>query len=114
MNTTTRTFTNTGTKSREVSLAIPVLPLPKIHFLTLILVILLSAFMLVYTKDVNRRMLIGYQQTQTENIHLISEQNKLLLEQSSLVAPTLVQQMAERKLNMELPLNKDIVILKKV
>lgn len=78
----------------------------------LVVAIMISALVLVYVKDLNRRLFIEYQNLQQANNELNIEYGKLLLEQGAWSTQERVQTIAMRSLNMEIPSSDDIVILK--
>lgn len=77
----------------------------------LIVAILLSAFGVVYTKDLNRRLFIQYQSLQQEQAKAISRFSKLLLEQSTWATQSRVQRIAKNDLNMQLPTSENTVLV---
>lgn len=76
--------------------------------------LLLSAFGIVYVKDLNRRLFIQYQQLQQEQATAMNDWSKLLLEQSTWAAQARVQQVAEDRLGMYSPSTKEIILVKNV
>lgn len=83
-----------------------------VSIVVLVVAILLSAFGVVYMKDLNRRLFIQYQALQKEKTQTLVEWGKLLLEQSTWSAQTRVQHIAERQLDMHVPAAKDIAMVK--
>ncbi len=73
--------------------------------------LLLSAFSVVYIKDLNRRLLVQYEQVKHSNAHAMVQQGKLLLEQSTLLSQSRIQHLAQKKLHMVVPKAKDIVLV---
>jgi cell division protein FtsL len=84
--------------------------LPELRVLILFTTILISLLGIVYIKDLNRRLFINLETTQTQNESLRAYQNKLALEKSALNSPTRVQKIAQN-LGLEIPDNHDIVLL---
>src|SRR5277367_2304286 len=74
--------------------------------------LILSAFALVYLKDLNRRLFIQYQTMAHMNQQAQIEWGKLLLEQSTWTAQASVQQIASERLQMVIPTAKDIILLR--
>lgn len=72
----------------------------------------LSAFAVVYVKDLNRRLFIDYQVLQQVRQQYEVEWNKLLLEQSTWSTQARIQTLAQTQLNMIYPKQKNIVIIK--
>lgn len=77
----------------------------------LLLSLLASAFLVVYLKDVNRRLFIRYQHelniTQRNEVRW----SKLLLEQSTLATQARVQQIAQQRLDMHVPAAENIELV---
>lgn len=77
----------------------------------LIVLIVLSAFALVYLKDLNRREFIRYQEMSRANQQAHMDWEKLLLEQSTWAAQANVQNTASQRLQMYTPDAKEIILL---
>jgi len=88
-----------------------VFTLPSISVLTLILVLLFSALVLVYVKDLNRQLFGFSAQLERDYNALQMTHDKLLLERSVWAAQNRIQQTAE-KMEMQLPLVKETVMIK--
>lgn len=71
----------------------------------------LTAFAVVYVKDLHRRMFIQYQGLQDQQNQLYVDWGKLLLEQSTWSTQARVQKIADDRLKMEVPDSKEIVIV---
>ena len=82
------------------------------QYIVLILLLGLSAFGLVYVKDVSRRLFIQLQQSQQRHQSLSVGYGRLLLEQGAWSMQARIQQIAQVKLDMVLPLAKDIVMVR--
>ncbi len=67
-----------------------------------------SAFLLVYVKDLHRRLLRDYQHLQQQSIALETEWEKLLLERSAWMSQARISQVAKDKLAMHLPSQKEM------
>jgi cell division protein FtsL len=89
-----------------------VLPAPRISLLLLSGIVLLSALSVVYLKDYNRRLFVEYQTLQKSYITLQNESGKLLLEQGLAAPRTFVQEVAERDLDMQIPVAKSVIMVK--
>jgi cell division protein FtsL len=74
--------------------------------------ILLSAFGLIYLKDLNRQLFIQYQNQQKIQTQYEVEWGKLLLEQSTWSTQARVESTAQQKLNMTIAKSQDIILLK--
>lgn len=79
--------------------------------LALSLAVLLSAMAIVYVKNHERSLFSDLQTAQQNAAQLQVEWGQLLLEQSTLVTPARVQKIAQERLGMVIPSQKDIVII---
>ncbi|MBS0351000.1 MAG: cell division protein FtsL [Proteobacteria bacterium] len=77
----------------------------------LVILILLSAFVVVYLKDLNRRIFIQYQDIARANQQAQVDWGKLLLEESTWASQANVQKNASDRLHMITPESKDIVLV---
>lgn len=77
----------------------------------LVFSILLSAFTLIYTKDLNRRLFIQYHNAQQQQQQYQIEWGKLLLEQSAWSTQARIQRIAQQHLSMMAPAAKDVVMV---
>lgn len=77
----------------------------------LLLSLLASAFLVIYLKDLNRRLFIRYQHEIALTQRYEVRWSKLLLEQSTLAAQARVQQIAQQRLNMHVPAAEDIELV---
>ena len=73
---------------------------------------LLSAFGVIYLKDLNRRLFIQYQGLEQVAQSQQVEYSKLLLEQSTLSTQARVQRIAQAQLSMVEPTERQIVLTK--
>ena len=80
-----------------------------VGFLSALVVV--SAFLIVYVKDVNRRLLIDYQHQTAQQQRFEITRGQLLLEESTWARQSRVQRIAENDLNMVMPAGSDIVLL---
>lgn len=78
---------------------------------TLITLLFVSAFAVVYSKDLNRRLFIQYQTLQQDNVQSRMQWGKLLLEQSAWATQARVQAIAQSKLGMVYPKPADIAMV---
>ncbi len=83
------------------------------HYISAVLLplVLLSAFLVVYSKDLNRRIFLQYQSAQQAATNLHTQYGKLLLEQSAWAAQARVQEIAQTKLQMQQPTSQQIVVV---
>lgn len=80
--------------------------------IVLAIAILLSAFGVIYLKDLNRRLFIQYQIQDQARTQYEVEWGKLLLEQSTLATQARIQQIAQNKLNMAMPKQQEAMLLR--
>ena len=80
----------------------------------LVVMILLSAFSVIYMKDLNRRFFIQYQTLQQDKAEQLVQWGKLLLEQSTWSTQSRIQQIATKQLNMISPNAHDVVLVEHV
>jgi len=108
MNTATRVY-NRGFSARKRGY----FSLSSLHLgmMTLVLGLLLSAFGVVYTKDLNRRLFIQYQGLQQMQQQYQVGWSKLLLEQSTWSTQSRIQRLAQRQLSMVTPASHNIVLV---
>src|SRR3990167_2047458 len=79
---------------------------------TLIILLLVSAFSVIYLKDLSRRLFIQYQQAQQVQEHAEVEWSKLLLEEGAWSTQARIQNLASTQLDMVMPAMKNIVMIK--
>jgi len=109
---------NAYVKTLQTRVLFPVRILPisltKMQMLVfgLALALLLSAFGLVYVKDMNRRLMSQTQQLQSSYIKLHTQWSQLMIEQGSLSSQARVQEIASQDLHMVMPQAKAIVMIK--
>lgn len=111
MNTAVRVLTSgnaINAVSRAPSLS---LPTPDLRIFALLLVILFTALSFIYVKDLGRRLFIDDQDLQQTAQRLVTEHDKLMLEESTWVTPTRVQQIAEQRWNMHFPASEEVVLV---
>jgi len=78
----------------------------------LILTILVSAFSIVYVRQLNRELFMTLQSQQSARDNLHIEWGQLLLEQSAWGTQSRVQTVAQNKLDMVTPNQKNIVLVR--
>lgn len=81
--------------------------------LGLLLAVLFSALCVVYVTNLHRVTLNQLEMSIQQNHQLQLQWGQLLLEQASLATPARVERLAANKLNMVLPTNKKILILRR-
>lgn len=111
MNAIERTATYGSVVGSKVKKKELVFTLPDVSVITLVLIVLFSALLLVYIKDLNRQLFSSVGQLQQNYTQLQMTHDQLLLERSVWGAQSRVQQVAE-KLDMQLPLVKETVMIK--
>jgi cell division protein FtsL len=77
----------------------------------LIILLIVSAFSVIYLKDLSRRLFIRYQNLQQVQQHDEVEWSKLLLEEGAWSTQSRVQNVATTQLNMIMPAMKNIVMI---
>src|SRR3989338_6000556 len=77
----------------------------------LVIVLLLSAFSVIYLKDLSRRLYIQYQQLQQVQQQKEMEWSKLLLEKGAWSTQSRVQHIATNKLDMIVPAASAVVLV---
>lgn len=78
----------------------------------LALMVLFSALSIIYVTHATRLLHAGYQRNLSEQDRLHIEHGQLLLERSTLMMQSRVQQVAEKKLGMIIPDAKSIVVIR--
>ena len=78
----------------------------------LFFVVFATAISLVYVKDLNRRLFIQYQNLEQQSSQINTNYGKLLLEKGAWDSQAHVQNIAEQRLNMEVPTAKQVVMVK--
>lgn len=77
----------------------------------LFLMLVITAFGVIYLKDLNRRLFIQYQNLQQVQQQYQVQYGRLLLEQSAWSTQSRIQRIAQNKLNMTMPVAKKIVMV---
>jgi cell division protein FtsL len=85
---------------------------PLCFILALMLGILSTAFAIIYTTNNYRMSFIEFEQLAQQTNQLQLQWGQLLLEQASLATPARVEQLASQKLDMKLPTDSAIFILR--
>ncbi len=79
---------------------------------SLMFAVLLSALGVIYVTHTARVLHATYQHQLTEQAHLQVQQGQLLLERSTWMVQSRVQQVAEQQLGMVLPNHQSVVIIR--
>ncbi len=79
----------------------------------LLIMLVISAFSLIYVKDLNRRMFIELQLLQREKTHELIEWGKLLLERGTWSTQSRIQQIARSQLGMRTPNSHHIFLVER-
>lgn len=111
MNAIERTATYGSVVGSKVKKEELVFALPDVPILTLVLILLFSALVLIYVKDLNRQLFSSTEQLKQNYTQLQMTHDQLLLERSVWGAQSRVQQVAE-KLDLQLPSAKETVMIK--
>lgn len=96
-------------------LKLPTMPLasrPGLRMLLLAAAIFLTAFGIIVSKDVSRRLFIESQILQTQHEKHYETWGKLLLEQSTLSTQSRVQRIAQQRLLMKQTTPRDVTVIK--
>ena len=76
-----------------------------------IIISLSSAFSVIYLKDLSRRLFMQYQTLQQDQLQNETERSKLLLEEGAWSTQSRIQDLANSRLDMQLPATKQIVMI---
>lgn len=76
---------------------------------TLLVLVFLSAFAVVYVRDYQRQLITDLQGLQMEHDNMLTQRSQLLLEQTAWSTQTRVQQVAEKKLSMVFPNKQELI-----
>lgn len=90
-----------------------------VHFITreqmvmmaMVLAVLLSALSMIYVTHLSRILHAGYQHNKVTQERLQVERGQLLLERSTWMIQSRIEQIAENKLGMVIPDHKSIIIV---
>src|SRR3990167_7887570 len=96
-------------RRREASVAVPLKN--QLFVGALIVLLIVSAFSVIYLKDLSRRLFIHYQNQQQVQQQDEVEWSKLLLEEGAWSTQARVQNIATTQLNMVMPTMKNIVMI---
>lgn len=101
-----------NTSKVEWSFSLPRVSLANMLLILLVTMSIISAFAVVYCRDLNRNMTSHLQNLtyQTEQMQL--QKNQLLVEQSALATDQRVAYIAENKLHLMVPNQKNVVMVK--
>lgn len=80
--------------------------------LVMALLVLISSVAVVYTKHAGRSEFVAQQQLENRRDQLNEEWGKLLLEQSTWASPARVEQQSRSRLNMQVPEQSQIVVVR--
>jgi len=102
-----------NTAVKTVSVGVKYMEWPKLSqrtliVIALILMSLMTAFAVVYVKDLNRRLFSDVQVLQYERDDLYVEWGQLLLEQSAWSTQARIQKIAHQEIEMTVPKAKEI------
>ncbi len=110
MNTVTRAIESQALKYETKASAVSISKRGTI-ILFLILILLATAFGVIYMKDLNRRLFIQLQTLERQKAQDVVQWGKLLLEQSTLSTQSRIQQIAQRQLEMDVPSEGSIIMV---
>jgi cell division protein FtsL len=77
--------------------------LQSVAIISLLILVFVSAFAVVYVRDYQRQLITDLQGLQMEHDTMLTQRSQLLLEQAAWSTQTRVQQVAEQKLGMVFP-----------
>lgn len=110
MNVATRTLAQgiavSHSKTRAITLTTPIMGLT-----SLIAVLLISAFSVIYISDLNRQAFNELSSLQHSRNHLYTQWGQLLLEENTWAAPERIENVAKQDLGMIIPNAKNVVII---
>lgn len=109
MNTATRVIAAQGIRAGKKGVIR--ITVRSISITLLVCGLLLSAFGVIYIKDLNRRLFMRYQTLQVQKTQSLVQWGKLLLEQSTWSTQSRIQQIAQKQLGMIVPRAKDVVLV---
>jgi cell division protein FtsL len=75
------------------------------------LMVVVSALSVIYVTHLTRELHANYEQNMADRNHLHIERGQLLLERSTQMVQSRIQQIAEKQLGMVLPNHKSVVIV---
>ncbi len=76
------------------------------------LLLMLSALAVIYTSFINRQLAHEWQQLGNEHTRLQAQYGRLMLEYSTLAAPSRVEALAREALNMSLPTKSNTRVIR--
>lgn len=108
MNTAVRALASRGLTTWTLPIE-----LSRVHFFIfgLAMTVLISAFALVYVKDMNRRLINQMQTTQMNNVQLHNQWTQLLLTKSTLANQARVAVLAKQDFQMQMPAAGSVVMV---
>lgn len=114
MNTAVKTWSyRAATYKSALTWTLPVVAKKRYVFVfSLAIVVLCSAFALVYVKDMNRRLISQLDALQVNNTQLHNQWTQYLLQKMQLSNQSRVVQLAKNNLNMDIPAPKSIIMVK--
>lgn len=95
-----------------VSPYMPLATRPVLRNMFLTFAILLTAFAIIYSKDISRLLFIEYQAQQTVQNNHYENWTKLLLEQSTLTQQVRIERIAEQRLQMAVPTVEHVAMMR--
>ena len=110
MNVAVRTFQHSTLASTQ-EIPLIVLGSKQLVILLLGLIILVTAFSVVFVRDMNRQMMSQLQALESTQNGLHNEWSQLLLEDSTWASQARIEQVATQKLNMVMPKAKYTIVL---
>jgi len=87
----------------------PLATRPVLRNMLLTFAILLTAFAIIYSKDISRLLFIEYQAQQSVQNNHYENWTKLLLEQGTLTQQVRIERIAQQRLQMAVPTEQQVV-----
>lgn len=101
-----------STSKVEWSFHLPRVSLANMLLTLLVIMSIVSAFAVVYCRDLNRNMTNHLQNLTYQTQQMQLENNQLLVEQSALATDQRIAYVAENKLHMIVPSQKNVAMIK--
>ena len=86
---------------------------PIIALVSLFILVLISALMVIYTKEIERRFISETQLLQTKYTKAKIRQTQLLLEKSTWMSPARLEKQAANTFDMRYPAQKKVIVLRR-
>ena len=101
-----------GTSGIAWRISLPSISRVNLLVISLLIFSVISAFAVIYCRDLSRQMTSDMQSLQYQTAKLTLQHNQLLVEQSSLSTDQRVAMIANNQLNMQAPAAKNVVMVR--